>query len=135
MNRHFASIAVVGFILAVGSLALASATPKEAVGFAGSITGTVTSRADDGTSFRLKVSKAVADESKSKVKDTDAMIGKELTLGTRMPRTDGKAHNHPDDVAYIKSLKVGDEIVVQVFAVHSDPSVLRMTKPGEAAGK
>ena len=65
------------------------------------------------------------------------MIGKNLTLGTRMPRKkeDGKPYPHPEDVAYIKALKPGDEIVIQVFAVHSDPSILRMVKPGEKAGK
>jgi hypothetical protein len=53
-----------------------------------------------------------------------------------MPRTaEGKPHPHPDDVAYIKTLKPGDEIVVQVFAVHSNPAILRMVKPGESASK
>jgi hypothetical protein len=51
-----------------------------------------------------------------------------------MPKKDGVASPHADDVAYIKTLNPGDKIVIQVFAVHSDPSILRMTKPGENAG-
>ena len=62
------------------------------------------------------------------------MVGKELTLGTRMPKKDGVGSPHTDDVAYIKTLNPGDKIVIDVFAVRSDPSILRMTKPGESAG-
>ena len=128
MARHFASAAIVGFLLAFASLPAEAATPKEAVGFFGMVTGVVKTAAADGTSFVITVSKAVADEKSSKVKDTDAMVGKNLTLGTRMPRKkeDGKPYPNAEDVAYIKTLKPGDEIVVQVFAVRSDPAILRI---------
>jgi hypothetical protein len=136
MARHFVSAAVVVFLFAVALLPATAATPKEAVGFFGMVTGSVKTAEADGASFVLTVSKAVADEKTSKVKDTAAMVGKELTLGTRMPRTkEGKPHPNPEDVAYIKTLKPGDEIVVQVFAVHANPAVLRMVKPGESARK
>ena len=60
------------------------------------------------------------------------MVGKEITLGVRMPRKDGKPTQHPDDVAWIKTLKPGHQVVkVTVFAVKADPSVLRITAPGQ----
>lgn len=135
MTRHFVSVAVVGFWLVVASLSAQAATPSEAVGFFGMVTGVVKTRVEDGTSFVLTVTTAVADEKTSKVKDTAPMVGKDLTLGTRMPKKDGQASPHVEDVAYIKTLNPGDKIVIQVFAVRSDPSILRMVKPGESAGK
>jgi len=134
MARQFVSVAVVALFFAVASLSAQAATPNEAVGFFGIVTGVVKSRAEDGTSFVLTVSKAEPSE-KSTVKDSAPMVGKDLTLGTRMPRKDGVASPHVEDVAYIKTLNPGDKIVVQVFAVHSDPSILRIVKPGEKADK
>src|ERR1051325_5153628 len=93
---------------------LAADTPKEAVGFFGNITGTVKSVKPDGTSFTLQISAAEPSD-KSLIKDPKPMIGKIVSLGTRMPKTNGVAHNHPDDVAYIKSLKPGDQITVTIF--------------------
>jgi hypothetical protein len=108
-----------------------AATPKEAIGFWGVMTGTVKSAQADGTSFVLTVSKAEPDETKSAVKDGTAMVGKDLTLGTRMPRKDGKPYPSPEDVAFIKSLKPGMTVTVKIFAVHSDTKTLRLQAPGE----
>jgi hypothetical protein len=111
-----------------------AATPKEAVGFFGAATGVVKSAEADGTSFVLTITKAEPDATRSAVKDAAAIVGKGIPLGTRMPRDkDGKPRPHEDDVAYIKSLKAGQSITVKVFAVRSDPSILRITGPGENA--
>jgi hypothetical protein len=107
-------------------------TPKEAIGFFGTVTGAVTAVPADDLSFSLTVSKADADP-RSAVKDTDALVGKVLELGTRMPRKDGVPANSEEDIAYIKSLKVGDVITIKVFAVRGNPSVLRMQGPGKPA--
>jgi hypothetical protein len=132
MPHRFVSSLILGFVIVCYSVAAHAATPKEAVGFFGTVTGVVKSTAADGSFFVLTVSKAVADESRSAVKDTAPMVGKDLHLGTRMPKTkEGVPHPNPDDVAYIKTLKPGDVIAVKVFAVQADPRVLRMLKPGE----
>ena len=108
------------------------ATPKEVVGFWGKVTGTVKSAKADGLSFVLTITDAQPDEKQSAVKDSAPMIGKVITLGTRMPKKDGKPYPSPEDVAYIKSLKPGDTISVKIFAVRADPTVLRVQGPGEA---
>ena len=120
----------VAFAIA-GSLQ-AAATPKEAVGFFGSVTGTIKSTEADGSSFTIEVKSAVP-EAKSAVKDVEPMVGKILTLGTRMPHVDGKPTHNADDVLYVKSLAVGDEITIKVFATRASPDVLRMQAPGAPA--
>ena len=51
--------------------------------------------------------------------------------GVRMPIKDGKPQPHPDDVAYIKSLKAGMSIRLKIFAVRGNMKSLRMQGPGE----
>lgn len=116
------------------ALPLSAATPKEAVGFWGTVTGVVKSAKADGTSFVITVGTAVPNE-KGTVTDGAPMTGKDLTLGTRMPKTNNVAGPHPDDVAYIKTLKAGDKITVQVFATRSDPTALRIMSPGAPASQ
>jgi hypothetical protein len=141
MTRRIMLGLVVGMACALGSqvapaaTATAAATPKEAVGFAGTVTGTVKSARADGASFVLTVTTAEPDDKASGVKDGKPMAGKDLTLGTRMPRKDGVPHPSEEDVAYIKSLKVGTAVTVKVFAVRADPAVLRIQGPGRAADK
>ena len=119
---------------AVGTLVLAivavAATPKEAVGFRGTVEGKVKSTGTDGTSFVLTITKADPEE-KSAIKDGGPMVGKEITLGVRMPRKDGKPYPSPEDIAWIKTLKPGTAIRVKVFAVSSAPTVLRIQGPGD----
>src|SRR6185503_1090483 len=126
----------VTFIALVLLLSAAQApTPKEAVGFWGTVTGVVKSAQADGKSFVLTVSKAEADEKNSKIKDTAPMIGKALSIGTRMPVKDGKPSFKEEDVAYIKTLKPGMSITAKIFAVRSDPRVLRLQAPGQSTTK
>jgi len=131
MTRHAVWPSAIGLILAIGTAAMAE-TPKEAIGFWGTVTGTVKSARPDGTSFVLTVSDAQPDE-KSKVKDGAPMVGKDLTLGTRMPRKDNKPYPSEEDVAYIKTLKPGMRITVKIFSVVSNPRVQRIQAPGKAA--
>lgn len=112
------------------ALTASAANPKETVGFMGSATGTVKSAQKDGSSFVLAITSAEPND-QSAVKDGKAMAGKQITLGVRMPRKDGKPTQHPDDVAWIKTLKPGQVVKVKIFAVKADPSVLRITEPGE----
>jgi hypothetical protein len=136
MARYYISTALFGLALFLSTRAAdAAETPKEAVGFIGTVTGTVKSAQADGLAFVLTVSKAEADAQKSAVKDTAPMVGKTLTLGTRMPKKDGKPMPNDEDIAYIKSLKRGDVITIKIFAVHSAPAVLRMQAPGTPATK
>ena len=132
MSRHCTFRVLIGLTLAFCAIASFGATPKEAVGFWGTVTGKVKSAKPDGTSFVLTVSDAQPEE-KSKVKDGAPMVGKDLTLGTRMPRKDGKPYNSEEDVAYIKTLKPGMMITVKIFSVISAPTVQRIQGPGTPA--
>jgi hypothetical protein len=120
--------------VAVAAREVAAATPKEAVGFRGTVTGTVKSARPDGMSFVLKVLTAEPDEKLNTAKNPAGMVGKEIMLGVRMPRKDGKPYPSAEDVAYIKTLKPGVTIKVKIFAVNADPTVLRIQGPGEEVG-
>ena len=133
MNNKPLFAVIVALLISLPLGSRAADTPKDAVGFFGTATGVVKSAKADGTSFVLTVTKAVNDEKRSTVKDPSRMVGKEITLGTRMPRKDNKPTPHEDDVAYIKTLKPGMNISIKVFAVRADPSILRMEGPGEKA--
>jgi len=133
MSRHGSWPALIGSIFALTAVVSLGATPKEAVGFWGTVSGKVRSARADGTSFVLTVSDAQPDE-KSKVKDGAPMVGKDLMLGTRMPKKDGVAYPKEEDVTYIKSLKPGMMITIKIFAVISNPQILRIQAPGQAAG-
>jgi hypothetical protein len=136
LPRHSVFAPLVAFALVLSALATnAAPTPIEAVGFNGTVTGTIKSAQADGLAFVLTVSKAEADEQKSAVKDTALMVGKALPIGTRMPRKDGKPFPSDEDTAYIKSLKPGDVITIKIFAVRGAPAVLRMQGPGTPATK
>ncbi len=130
MARRWNLAAVVACLM-LASVTFA-ATPKEAVGFWGTVTGEVKSAKPDGTSFVMAVKTAEPDEKQSTVKDGSAMSGKLITLGTRMPKKDGKPAPSEEDIAYIKTLKPGMKITVKIFAVKADPTVLRVQGPGKS---
>ena len=133
-KRHTLSVTTTILFFASAALALA-ATPKEAVGFWGKVSGTVKSAQADGLSFVFTVSKAEADATNNTAKDPAAMVGKDLTLGTRMTKKDGKNPTPNDaDVAFIKTLKPGMTADLEIFAVKADPTVLRIKKPGQITG-
>ena len=120
-------------VLTLSAIPARAATPKEAVGFWGTVTGTVKSAQADGLSFVLTITQAEPDDRHSTVKDGAPMVGKVITLGTRMPKKDGKPGPSAEDIAYIKTLKPGATITVKIFAVKADPTVLRIQGPGESA--
>ena len=122
---------VIGLCTTLATSSARAETPKEAMGFWGTVTGTVKSAAADGLSFTFTVSKAEPDESKSIIKDGAPMVGKVLTLGTRMPKKDGKPYPNEEDIAYIKTLKPGMKLTIKIFAVKSAPTVLRIQGPGK----
>src|SRR4051812_18402948 len=128
------SLAFVLFAALAAAYAGEVENPGEVAGFRGEITGIVKSANADGSGFTITVSKATFNPEASALKDNAPLIGKELALGVRMPKTDGQAHQHPDDLAYIKTLKPGDAIAVKIFSVHSNPRVLRIQAPGHPAG-
>jgi hypothetical protein len=131
MSRYWTNGTLFFLALLLGQVNALAETPKEAVGFFGNVTGVVKSAKEDGTSFMVTVSSAEPDEH-SAVKEAAPMVGKVLTLGTRMPRAkDGTPGPHVDDVAFIKSLKPGMTVTVKIFAVKSDPRVLRIILPGK----
>lgn len=127
------------FILALAGLALhAGAETKEVenaqevAGFWGQVTGKVKSVQADGGGFVLAIEKAEVDADKSTLKESATLLGKELAIGVRMPKNPaGVASRHPDDVAYIKTLKPGTVITVKIFAPRSNPRLLRIQGPGQ----
>lgn len=106
---------------------------REVSGFRGEIEGRVKSAKADGSSMVIVAVKATFDPAQTLLKDNAPLVGKELTIGVRMPKTNEQPHPHPDDLAYIKSLKAGDFIAVKIFSVFSSPRVLRIQQPGHPA--
>ena len=84
-------------------------------------------------SVMLTVAKADEDAVNNTGVEPTELVGKTVALGVRMPVKDGKPQPHPDDVAYIKSLKAGMSIRVKIFAVRGSMKSLRMQGPGEPA--
>ena len=60
-------------------------------------------------------------------------VGPERNLFVRSNTDPGPLPTSDEDIAYIKSLKVGDVITIKVFSVHGAPNVLRMQGPGAPA--
>jgi hypothetical protein len=110
-----------------------SAPPSAPALFRAIVTGEVKSAKPDGLSFMLTVAKADGDAVNNTGIEPTELVGKTVTLGVRMPVKDGKPQPHPDDVAYIKSLKAGMSIRVKIFAVRGNIKSLRMQGPGEPA--
>src|SRR4051812_40953718 len=129
---RFLALAVAGLLLLRSASAAEVENPAEVAGFIGQVTGTVKSVRPNDPSFVLAVSKAEADPATSTLKDGAPLVGKQLTFGVRMPKTNEVVHPHPDDVAYVKTLKPGMVISVKVFAPRSSPRVLRIREPGQS---
>jgi hypothetical protein len=120
-------------VLCLGKIIAAEVeNPPEVAGFIGQVTGTVKSVHPNDPSFVLAVSKAEPDPATSTLKEGAPLVGKQLTFGVRMPKTNEVSHPHPDDVAYVKTLKPGMVITVKVFAPRSSPRVLRIREPGQS---
>lgn len=131
MKRMCLALAVVGLVL-LSDLA-AKANPVEANGFRGNVTGTVKSAQRSGLSFELTISEAKADPRYAAKNDGSKIIGKIINLGVRTPAIPGTKGTAPsaDDIAFIKSLKAGMQINVDIFALQGRPNVLRIQKPGK----
>jgi hypothetical protein len=129
----FFVIAAIGMVLPGGAKANEVENGPEVAGFRGEVTGKVKSAQADGGCFVLSISKAELDPANSTLKEGAPLVGKELIIGVRMPKNaDGVSSPHPDDMAYIKTLKPGMGIKVKIFAVHSNPRVLRIQGPGRS---
>jgi hypothetical protein len=126
-------LVLVSLVLISGARADEVENAKEVEGFWGTVTGEVKSAQADGRAFVLTITKAEFDPASSALKDNAPLIGKELTIGTRMPKTPQEvSYPHADDVAYIKTLKPGMRITVKIFAPRSSPRVLRIQAPGKS---
>jgi hypothetical protein len=125
-------VALIGTVLLVSANADEVQNGSEVAGFRGQVTGTVKSAQADGRAFVLVINKAEVDPENSALKESAPLLGKELSIGVRMPRNaEGVASPHADDVAYIKTLNPGVIITVKIFSVHSNPQILRIQGPGQ----
>ena len=114
------------------------ANPPEVNGFRGNVTGTVKSAMPNGLSFVLTLSEAKADPKYAATNDGSKIIGKHVTLGVRTPLVapGSKATAPaPEDIAFIKTLKAGMRINVDVFSLLKAPNVVRIQKPGRILDK
>jgi hypothetical protein len=84
--------------------------PQEAIGYVGSLDGTVTKKAPQGAWIVLLVSNAQPD-AKSTVKDGSVLVGKALPISARLSGNEP----FPEQKAYISSLSVGDKLAIKVF--------------------
>lgn len=127
------ALLALGFVMQVHAEGTEVQNAEEVAGFRGEVTGTVKSTQPDKPNFVLAISKAEVGPS-STLKDGAPLLGKELTIGVRMPKSiEGVASPHPEDVAYIKTLKPGTVITVKIFSVRNNPRVLRIQAPGHTA--
>lgn len=136
MKRICLALAVVGLVLLLDRAE--AANPPEVNGFRGNVTGTVKSAMPDGLSFVLTVSEAKADPKYADMNDGAKMIGKSITLGVRTPLVAPGAKTTapaPDDIAFIKTLKAGMKINVDIFSLLKAPNVMRIQKPGKILDK
>ncbi len=135
MKRTCLALAVVGLILFLDLAA--KANPVDANAFRGNVTGTVKSAQRSGLSFDLTISEAKADAKYAAKNDGSKMIGKTINLGVRTPIIPGTKNKAPsaDDIAFIKSLKAGMHINVDIFALQANPNILRIQKPGKILGE
>ena len=131
--RRFRSGILVLAVALTACAAVRSAPPSGPALFRATVTGEVKSAKPDGLSFMLTVAKADRDAVNNTGVEPTELVGKTVALGVRMPVKDGKPQPHPDDVAYIKSLKAGMSIRVKIFAVRGNMKSLRMQGPGEPA--
>ena len=131
MKRTCLALAVVGSVL-LFHLA-AKANPVETNGFRGNVTGTIKSAQRSGLSFELTISEAKADARYAANNDGSKLIGKTINLGVRTPVIPGSKDKAPsaDDIAFIKSLKAGMHVNVDIFALQARPNILRIQKPGK----
>src|SRR5262249_49180851 len=128
----FNLVALLGIALLASANADEVQNGPEVAGFRGQVTGSVKSAQADGRAFVLAISKAEVDLASSTLKEGTPLLGKELSIGVRMPKNaEGVAGPHADDVAYIKTLKPGMVISVKIFSVHNSPQVLRIQAPGQ----
>lgn len=132
--QRMAALLALGFVVQVHAQADEVQNPPEVAGFRGEVIGTVKSTLPGKPSFVLVINKAEVAGENSTLKDGAPLLGKELTIGVRMPKnSEGVGSPHPDDIAYIKSLKPGMLIKVKIFSVHNNPRVLRIQAPGQSA--
>jgi len=136
MNRICPALAMVGLVLLLDCAK--AANPPEVNGFRGNVTGTVKSALPSGLSFVLHISDAKADADYAAKNNGSKIIGKNIELGVRTPIVDpvSKATAPaPDDIAFIKTLKPGMKINVDIFSVLKAPNVMRIKKPGKILDK
>ncbi len=131
-RRCASVVAVLLLALARAVVADEAENVAEVAGFRGEVTGEVKSAQADGRQFVLAIARAEFDPASSALKDNAPLVGKQLTIGVRMPKKDGVGYPHPDDVAYIQTLKPGMTITVKIFAPQSNPKVLRIQAPGKS---
>ena len=131
--RLFRSGILVSAVALAVCAAVRSALPSVPALFRATVTGEVKSAKPDGLSFVLLVTKADGDAVNNTGVDPTVLVGKTMALGARMPVKDGTPQPHPEDVAYIKSLKAGMSIRVKIFAVRGNMKSMRMQGPGEPA--
>ena len=133
MKRTCLALGVVGFVLLL-DVAAEAGNPVEANGFRGNVTGAVKSAQHSGMSFVLTIAEAKADPRYAAKNDGSKLIGKTITLGVRTILTaPGAKTTAPsaDDIAFIKTLKPGKRINVDIFSVTRAPDIMRIQKPGK----
>jgi hypothetical protein len=105
----------------------ATAVPAEAIGFIGTLEGKMVAIKPNGNTVTLTVTSATAAED-SKVKDTAALIGKDLTVKVRFEKKDGTWQGNSEDTALVKTLKKGDPIKLECKYIDAQKA-LGMTAP------
>ncbi len=108
--------------------------PDEAVGFVGKLEGTFSSGKKNGNALTITVTAATPADG-SKAKDATVIVGKEVPVTVRWEKKDGKYSPLEADTSFVKGLKKGDAVLLEVNYVDS-LKVIRMTAaPAKAEAK
>ena len=109
-------MAVIALLAAMGSRALAAdALPDGVKGFSGRVRGLVTAKGDKNT-FTFKVARVLKVWKNNKAEKPEALAGHTVRVGPRWVQGDnGKWHPLERHVAFIRQLKVGEELTLEIF--------------------
>ena len=89
--------------------------PDGVKGFSGRVRGVVTAKGDKNT-FTFKVARVLNVWKNNKAKDPEALAGRSVRVGPRWVQGEnGKWHPVDIHVAFIRRLKVGEELTLEIF--------------------
>jgi len=114
-------IAAIVLLAAMGSRAMAEESLPDGVkGFSGRVRGVVTAKGEKNT-FTIKVARVLEVWKNSKAKAPESLVGLSVRVGPRwVPGKNSKWRPVEIHIAFIKRLKVGEELTIEIRNAEAD---------------